>query len=165
MKYFTQELYMRMQNPRDQEACDEWDRRVNSYEAELDRLMPALPESVKQFVTKINLHDANIRSMGLADSKLTLTIALEPPSTRMVTLTYTLTEPPKILRETYDAGFCTPYAEWVYDEIGREDMSGSLTHQILLSNGWEVRLKFRALEIAWSEALLPVPVHPARQTA
>ncbi len=38
-----------------------------------------------------------------------------------------------------------------------------LTHDILLGNGWEIRLKFRDLSIQWSEALLPVPVHAQAQ--
>ena len=155
MKYFTPELYMQLQNPRDEAADAEWDRRVERYDAELDRLMPQFPEPVKEFVTKINLHDAEIRSMGLAGLTFTMTVALEPPNTRLVTLKYTLAEPPQILRDTYDAAFCSPGAEWMYDEIGLDEMSRAFTHDILLGNGWEIRLKFRELEITWSEALYP----------
>ena len=51
----------------------------------------------------------------------------------------------------------------MYDEIGLDEASGALTHDILLGNGWEVRLKFRDLTIDWSEALLPLPVRAQPQ--
>jgi hypothetical protein len=156
MRYFTPELYMRLQDLSDLPADEEWEQALERYNAEVDRLMPRFPEGVKYYLSNVRLHDAEILSMGLSGSTLTMTCALEPPDTRLVTLRYTLAEPPQILREVYDAAFCSVQPEFMYDEIGLDETSGAFTHDILLGNGWEIRLKFRELEITWSEALYPV---------
>jgi hypothetical protein len=155
MRYFTPELYMRLQNLQDLEADDEWDRRMERYEAELNRLMPRFPDSVRYYLN-VRLHDALLLSMGLAGPTLTMTCALDPPDTRLAMLTYTLAEPPQFLREVTDATFWSVQPEFMYDEVGLDEASGAFTNDILLSNGWELRLKFRELAVAWSEALYPV---------
>ena len=158
MRYFTPELHVQLQNPRDQEACDEWDRRMEQYEAELNRRMPQFSDSVKYYLNNVRLHDALLLSMGLAGATLTITCAQDPPDTRLATLTYTLAEPPQFLREVAEPAFWSVQPEFMYDEVGLDEASGAFTHDILLGNGWELRLKFQDLEIAWSEALWPVPV-------
>jgi hypothetical protein len=50
----------------------------------------------------------------------------------------------------------------MYDEIGVEGGGKPVfTHSILLSSGWEVRLRFRRFEFQHPEALLPVPGAPS----
>jgi hypothetical protein len=47
----------------------------------------------------------------------------------------------------------------MYDEIDLDEPDGeapTFRHDIILSNGWEVSLRFRALEISRPRKLLPV---------
>jgi hypothetical protein len=177
MKFFTPELYVRLQNLKDEEANQEWDQAVVRYERVLQDLLPRAPLSLRRLVQRYTLHDAEVLSMSYAGKTLSMTLQLDPPVEFFVVLAYTLIDSPQINRSVLPAEFCTQPAEWMYDEFGidesvqaratkrtKRDRAPVFTHDILLSNGWELHLKFHKLKFSRPQALLPVPdrlVHSA----
>jgi hypothetical protein len=161
MKYFTPELYTRLQSPapEEAEAADAaWEQAVDHYEQSLEALRPALPESVGRLLDHYYLHDADVLGMGQQGDTFAITLQLAPPPRNLLFLTYTLTAAPAIETEVFPAEYRSPHAQWLCDEIDRPaGPPESFTHAILLSNGWHVRLTFRDLHAAEAQALLPLP--------
>jgi hypothetical protein len=174
MNYFTPKLFVRLQDVRDEAAIQDWEQAVRDYAASLGGILPRLPASLRQMLKKLPLHDADILSMTRL--KDTLSITLRPElSGELLVLSYTLVEGPSINRSALPPEHCTEQVAWLYDELGLELVSGPpnwqtaadrvrgdgratiCTHSILLSNGWEVRLKFRRFKLLRPETFIPSP--------
>ena len=174
MKYFTPQLFVRLQNIRDDTAIQAWDRAVSDYSAALAEALPRFPKNLQHIVKKVALHDADVRSMAQLGNVLSITVQTDPPGPELYILSYTLTEPPRINRSALPREHCTDHATWLYDEFLLAEPStglpnslkrtnrdggaagvGVYTHDILLSNGWEVSLKFRKFKFSHPIALLP----------
>jgi hypothetical protein len=113
-------------------------------------------------VDSVYLHDARILDMwqGIGD-RVTITLQPESDPSRLVVLVYGLLEPPQINPDALPEAVRCEVAAWLYDEVDLEpagDGKGppTFTHDILFSNGWEVRLRFRDVTIS-----RPVPLLPA----
>jgi hypothetical protein len=151
MKYFTPELMLRFGS--DDEvvalaASEEWDRRQAIYRDHLKQLGPTLPRSVRGLLKRFYLHDAKVFTIALDDrSTLVVNLLLDGENNGGLQLTYRLVAPPTIHRHPEIAEPCTP-PQWLYDEIdAAENEPGVFTHNILLTNGSELELRFRNLTV------------------
>jgi hypothetical protein len=177
MKYFTPELYERIQNVKDESGLRQWDQAVNAYEQSLRQHVGQLPRSLTPLVKTFDLHDAIVVSMHLSGVTLSIALQLDPPLAYHLVLAYTLVEDPVVNHNALPDPYRTQEVAWLYDELGigepvmnpgqaRRPKSRSgdemktipvFTHDILLSNGWEIDLKFRTFKLRRLQALLPQP--------
>jgi hypothetical protein len=158
MKYFTPERYLRLGNLNDEQAFlaaqEDWERAVAGYKDQLQRVRPGLPSRLGHLVDSIYLHDARVLDMWEGKrTRFNITLHPESDPSRLVVLAYSLEEPVSIEAGVLPAESCSEPVAWLYDELNVE--SGRLTHNILLSNGWEVRLRFRQVTVSRPLPLIP----------
>src|SRR5947209_18007305 len=106
---------------------------------------------------------------------MTIVLRRESEASKVCVLTYSLVGAPSIDPSALPEAYRSGEALWLYDEMGVDRNATSdpavatgrqkpgttvYTHDILLSNGWEVRLGFRRLEIARPTALIPSASRP-----
>jgi hypothetical protein len=104
--------------------------------------------------------DAAVRSLGRQGDRFVIVLQLDTPPHDLLTLTYHLVAEPRVDREALPAEDRTPddHVEWLYDEFELEPGPPPMaTHSILLSNGWELLLRFRDLQVTQAQAWLPPP--------
>ncbi len=174
MKYFTPQLFVRLQDIHDDSAAQQWERVSQEYAAAIADVLPQLPAALRRLTKEVPLHDADVISMSR--QKDTLSIALRPESPGdMLVLIYELIESPVVNQAALPPEHRIEHVAWLYDELGLDRMSGPpswhtaqdraradglatvYTHDILLSNGWEVGLKFRKFRWARPETYIPSP--------
>ena len=68
-------------------------------------------------------------------------------------LHFSLCEDPVIVTGTFPSTLCTPHAVWLYEEFD-VDRRGRYTFDVLLSNGWEIKLRFRDFQFLIGEQIL-----------
>jgi hypothetical protein len=167
MKYFTPELIVRGQSA-DAKVLNEverlWDEAGARYTAYLDTIRLAFPPGLRQMEESYYLHDAVVRGMGQRDRSVVIMLQLDTPPHSLVTFTYDLIADPVIDKNALPAGLfaASPIVEWQYDEIER--LAGeppTWSQSILFSNGWEVVLRFRDMNVQEVQALLPAPSTPS----
>ena len=162
MKYFTPDLYARLQvfDDASMNAADaDWEAAVMRYEAHLQ----ALGESVGRLVDKFQgvlLHDAKVLSIAKRGNRFTIVLRKDLPPKDLVTLNYTLTAEPFIDKAAvphgrHAAGMWFEYDE--FDVVHEGDMP-TFEHAMLFSNGWEIRLQFDDLQISMAEPVYLTPV-------
>jgi hypothetical protein len=176
MKYFTPQIFVRLQDLRDEAAIQDWERASSAYAASLGDSLPQFPRSVQRLIREFALHDADVRSMTRSGNVLSITLQPDPPRSTLLVLSYTLIAPPQIDRSALPQEHYSEEAMWLYDEFALDEPISSPSsllpngdrerknarvpvyiHSILLSNGWEVALKFRKFKLSCPEALLPAP--------
>jgi hypothetical protein len=160
MKYFTPDLWLRMQSGVDREtfltAYDEWERRVTAYTEEVARIIPDDRSHLhlRRFALEESLHDAVVLGCWFAtEERLNLLIQPEAPAERLVLLDYALVGEPVVNRDILSAEYCSSRPTWMYDELALLDGTGSpdepvFTHNILLGNGYELIVSFRRFEVS-----------------
>jgi hypothetical protein len=172
MKYFTPELFIRLQDLRDEAAIREWERVTQEYTSSLADVLPQLPAPLRQITKQTPLHDADVLSM--TQLKDTLAITVQPElSADVLILSYRLVESPVLNRAALPPACRSEPVSWLYDELGVERIPGPpswrtrddrargdgrvtvATHNILLGNGWEVGLKFRRFRLIRPETYIP----------
>jgi hypothetical protein len=178
MKYFTPELFVDLQKcdtPDDFRAINaKWESAVQKYGTHLKTVVPRLTGGLRQFVRHGSLHDARVIAIGTAERKITIVVQEELVPT-LLSLTYSLVDDAMIERDAFAEVHRATDAVWLYDEIEIEPKSfpGAKTrrtgkanvsqtngqrtvfrHSILLSNGWEIRLRFHRLNFARTTSLL-----------
>jgi hypothetical protein len=177
--YFTPELFVKLQEcdtPAEFRAVNaEWEAAAEQYRVHLQALGPTLPAALRRFVRRGSLHDAHVLDIGTAERKWTL-IVQEELAPRLLSLTYSFVDEPVLDREAILAEHRTPHTAWLYDELEvetdrlyraktREERATAnvasdpewkpiYRHSILLSNGWELRLRFHALSASCTTSLL-----------
>jgi hypothetical protein len=173
MKYFTPERWLGLQNTADRHAWAaaqaDWERAIETYREELAVAFPYMPDRLRRFAESECLHDATVLSTWLEKKRLEILLYSDPPDGRLFLLVYALAERPRVIPSGIPPEYQTPHQGWMYDEIGVEDGGPSgqagqsvvFTHAILLSGGWEVRLRFRRFHYRRPEALLPLPGVPS----
>ncbi len=167
MQYFTPELFVRLQTFRDATELNavhaEWDSALARYREQVRDIEPLLSPSLQRFLKEFCLHDAAILAMDRGPRTLTITLRLDPPQPFLLTLTYSLVDEPEINRSALPAEYRSPQPLWLYEELSiapatSPKQGGTIyQHDILLSNGWEVRLRFWKLAFSKREALFPAP--------
>jgi hypothetical protein len=161
MKYFTPELIEQLNSPERAiaNAADaEWDRRLEEYEAHLQRLAPKLPEHLREF-NQLLLHDARVREIARSGEQFLMILRKDIPPCNLVILTYLLLEDPSVDREALPPAGRSPVMDFLYDEFDLEHVEGQQAYRqsILFSNGWEIRLRFRDVRVILAEPIFPAP--------
>jgi hypothetical protein len=169
MKYFTPELFARLQD-RDSRAMDaadaDWEAAEGRYEQRLQELGPAIDPVLKRF-EGVLLHDATVESISRRDDQLIMVLRKDVPPRDVVTLTYTLAGEPFIDRNALPPQLRSQVMQFQYDELDVEQRANQacLTHSILFSNGWEVRVPFRDILVVLAQPIYPLPGTPSPATA
>jgi hypothetical protein len=162
MNYFTRERYLALQERGDEamDAADAaWAEVVARYDAYLQTIRAEMPEAVRELLDGFYLHDARVLSMGQRGDTYTISVQLGAPPQELLTITYRLAAPPEIKQELFAWATAHATPAWLYDEIElvREGERGHFVHSILFSNGWEMRLAFREVQLATAYPTFPYP--------
>jgi hypothetical protein len=156
MKHFTPELMTRLgsADPAVANAAAEWEQRLERYEHRLQQLHAAMPEHVRRF-SDLLLHDADVLSLARDGDKLILALHKDIPPRSLVILTYALAGEPSVSTGVLPAEDCSPVMQFMYDELDllREDGQVMYTQSILFSNGWELQLRFRDVQVVEAEPM------------
>jgi hypothetical protein len=159
MKYFTPELIERLGSSDDaiaDAAQAEWEDAVDRHEAQLQAIRPHLPPALAHLWDNYHLHDADVLAMGRQGCSLLIVLRLDVPPRDLLVLNYELAEDPKIDPDHLPAEARCPLPQWLYDEIGWVPGSpGYATHTVLFSNGWQIELHLRDLQVMPVQPLLP----------
>jgi hypothetical protein len=125
----------------------------------------------------VYLHDARVLSMHQREDVLVATLQPESDPGRLVVLGYSLVEEPLVKQNQLPEDYCRTPIQWLYDEVDLDRPEGprglpapadrpTFRHDILLSNGWEVALRFRAVWVHRPIQVIPVvPGHAAEKLA
>jgi hypothetical protein len=163
MKYFTLDLLARFGSEESavaDAAQAEWDQVCDRYNAYLESIKGEMTPGLRQIEERYYLHDAKIRAMGRQGRSFVILLQLDTPPHSLVTLTFGLVEEPVITPAALPAELRSqgPVVEWQYDEL--ELLPGdpaTWSWSILLSNGWEVCLRFHDVQVQEAQALIPSP--------
>jgi len=158
MKYFTPELYARGNAAEDtvvQGVEADWERALKRYERRWRRIESAFPPGVRRFeAARICLHDAKVLHMAREENRFVIVLETEPPARNLAILTFTLTRDPAIQTEALPAELHTQRTCWLYEEFDL-DRHKQCTFEVLLSNGWTVKLSFRDFHYLIAEQVFP----------
>lgn len=152
MKYFTPELYLRFDstNRRDaMKAHGEWEDAIDAYRKHLDEIGGQMTADVRRLAQTLCLHDAEYLGMGLLptlDSGKPLAVLLTRQNTSRVFLVYLLVELPVTKTFSGEWPYSTEQIHWLYDEFD-VDETGVQQHDVMLSNGKIVTLRFHEMQI------------------
>ena len=175
MQYFTPELFVRLQHLEDRAALQEWDRAAERYTSALQQALPKFPAPLRKFAGECILHDAEVLSITQSRDNLSITLQPEQDDGHLLVLSYTLVEAPRLNAAAFSEQYRTEYSAWMCDEFrlgepmaclpssrrrGAAQQNGQVPvycHDILLTNGWEVALRFRQFKATHPQRLLPAP--------
>jgi hypothetical protein len=160
MKYFTPELIEHLGSPDDataQAAHADWEDAVTRHETQLRAIRPELPAALADLWDNYYLHDAEVLSVGRQGQTFIIVLRLNVPPHELLILHYQLLEEPLIDTTALPSTHCSSPVAWMYDEVDLVRGENSYcTHSILFSNGWEVQLRFRDMQLLTAQTLLPV---------
>jgi hypothetical protein len=163
MKYFTADLLHRFgseEPSRSSAGLEEWERTCEHYNAYLDSVKGVMSSGLKQIIDRYYLHDAKVLGMGKQGPFFVVMLQLDTPPHLLLALTISLTSEPTTNPAALPAELCSTgqLVEWQYDEIELVDSESQLwSWSILLSNGWEVVLSFRDVQVHEVQAWIPAP--------
>ena len=162
MKYLTPDRLIRLADLTDESAflaaTEAWEDGLARYRDQLQRIETKLPSGLRRLVETVYLHDAAILEMSRGQrGRFTITLHPESDPARLVTLDYALLEEPSVDENALPDLLRSSPICWFYDELDAEERGGETTfrHDILLSNGWEVRLRFRKVVVHRPYSLIP----------
>jgi hypothetical protein len=158
MKYFTPELLERIASSDDavaDAAHHEWEQAIVRSNQHWRRIQAAFPDDVRSFNNEgLCLHDARLLSMGGHNESFVAVLRTEPPSDQMVLLRFTLAEEPVIDPHAIEGHGDNDFVTWMYEEWDL-DRRKRCCFEVLLSNGWSVKLRFRDFHFQVLPPLLP----------
>jgi hypothetical protein len=175
MKYFTAERYLSLGNLDNEQsflaAQQQWEEALVAYRDHLKRIRKKLPRSLGQLVESVYLHDARVLTMSQSNQDFFITLQPLSLPTHLIVLSYSLVEEPVIEQNVLPPQRCREPIEWLYDELDLDRLEGprglpdpagkpTIRHDILLSNGWEVRLRFRSAWVKRPLRVIPVVAKP-----
>jgi hypothetical protein len=179
MKFFTPERYLRLGNLDGEEAFltaqEAWEQALAGYREQLRRVRKSLPRGLRALVESVYLHDARVLAMHQTEKDFFIT--LQPPSDpeRLAVLAYSLVEAPAIKRDVLPPERRREPVEWLYDELDLDPPQRRrapppagkppVRHNILLSNGWEVVLRFRSARVMRPLRVIPAASAPGARPA
>ncbi|MCI0462397.1 MAG: hypothetical protein L0Z62_36050 [Gemmataceae bacterium] len=160
MKYFTPELIHRG-NSLDDDIADateeEWERAIVRYHQRWRRIRTAFPKGAQRFEEeRVCLHDARLLSIGRQGDTLVMVLQPEPPAQTVVILTITLDGEPVIDPQAVPDHNAKDWVLWMYEEFDL-DRQKRCYFEVLFTNGWSVRVRFRAFQYQIVQRLFPVP--------
>ncbi len=157
MKYFTPELFVKLQAGEDgaMEAADlAWENASDRYSRRLRKIKAALPPPIRDFIEGYYLHDAEVLRIARLDDSFILEIRPESPPQELLFLIYSLVQPPTIEHDVLPGEYCSQAVRWLYDELDVIRGGQGFSHEILLSNGWQVRIRFRDMQLLAANDLM-----------
>jgi hypothetical protein len=179
MQYFTPERYLRLGNLDNEteflSAQQDWEEALSAYRDHLNAIKPKLPPTLRRFIGSVYLHGARVLSMYQNEELFVITLEPSSDPSRLVVLLYTLVKEPRVTTGRLPPDRCREPIEWLYDEFDLDQPEGpcglprpagnpTFRHTILLSNGWEVALRFRRIGISRPLRVIPVlPENTARE--
>ena len=179
MKYFTPERYLRLGNLDNETeflaALQDWEDAISAYRAYSDEIKPKFLPTLRRFIGSAYLHDARVLSMHQNEENYVITLQSSSDPLRLVVFWYDLVEEPRVTTGLLPTERCREPIEWLYDKFDLDQPEGprglprasgnpTFRHDILLSNGWEVALRFRQIEIKRPLRVIPVvPEGTARE--
>jgi hypothetical protein len=156
MKYFTPELYVRLQRPdaSSMDAADaEWEAAESKYESHLAAIRDKLPGSALKLLDGPRLHDAEVIWMGQAGPFFAILLKLEPPIHGTMLLSYRTANKVQFDKNVFPADFRASQMQWMYDEIDLGSQAECFRHAVLFSNGCELQLEASEIQIAIVDTL------------
>lgn len=150
MKYLTPELYVKINEAKDDEVenlYDQWNAAGANARAQLLQVKDKLPPKMQQFFDTLCLHDAEIVSFvvsgGDNGTRTPVAIIGVRQGTRLIWLVYDLYEEPTITTPVASDVFLTDpdQRQWLYDEIDVLD-EPKCRHEIFLNTGEVIELTF-----------------------
>lgn len=163
MRYFKKELWAGVNN-RDtcKKAYAQWQRNLERYIEQLEKLKPRLSKNALRFFTKVSLHDATLLAFTVGDrvgrypknynsfikNQLRTSVQIEAlnyEQDKIYSLKYTgikkvVFDYPSATPLFYDRG--NPIDDWGYDELTSAGKT-YLRHEILFSSGTTVSIEFK----------------------
>jgi hypothetical protein len=159
MKYFTPELIVRCQTDEDdliEEVHEEWERAIVRSERRWQKIRSTFPAAVQRFNDdQVCLHDADLVSLGQEGDHFVIVVQPEPPARTVVLLSFTLDGEPTIDRTALPGREGHTHAHWLYEEWDLNRQKRCL-FEVLFSNGWSVKLRFRDFQYRIAQRLFPV---------
>jgi hypothetical protein len=172
MRYFTAERYLGLGNLKDEKAFlvaqGEWENAVDGYRKHFQQIRNELPAGLRRLIESVYLHDARVLDIWQgAVSRLTITLQPESDRAHLAVLHYSLVQPPSVKQGILPSTACSEPATWLYDELDTVNLASNgrkrkhiaatrvFVHDILLSNGWEIRLLFRDVTVSRPVPLIP----------
>jgi hypothetical protein len=150
MKYFTPELYARLQSsdPTEMDAADDaWRKAEASYQRRLQRIRAKLPKTVQAFIDEVRLHDAEVLWIGRARNDLWVLLRPESTSTSTIRLNYSRPTDIQFNTQAFPGEYVSSTMQWMYDEFDTGDAPDTFHHSILFSNGWSLDVAAAKLQI------------------
>jgi hypothetical protein len=163
MKCFTAALLARFGSEESavaNAAQTEWENACERYNAYIDSVKGEMPPGLREIEDSYHLHDAKVWAMGKQARLFVIVLQLDTPPHSLLTFTFELIDEPSIDTKALPPELCSKgtVVKWQYDEL--ECLPGepsTWSWSILFSNGWEIRLHFRDVQVQETEALLPTP--------
>lgn len=152
MNYFTPELYKRFSSPNHDlvtQAHDDWETAIEAYKRRLQEIAPQMTACPRKLAETLCLHDADYLGMAVlptSDAGMPLAVLLTRQNTSRVFLVYFLAGQPSTRAVEGDWPFSKEQVHWLYDEFDI-DSEGVQQHEILLSNGQIVTLRFHEMQV------------------
>jgi hypothetical protein len=150
MKYLTPELYVKINDAKDDEVeslYEQWNAAGVNARAHLQRVKDKLPPKMQQFCDTLCLHDAEIVSIDVSGgengTRTPVAIIGVRQDTRLIWLVYDLYSEPTITTPVTSDAFAAGAEQrhWLYDEIDVLD-EPRCRHEIFLSTGEVIELIF-----------------------
>lgn len=160
MKYFTPELYVRG-NSRDASVVHgierDWERAIKRSRRRWNKIKAAFPRGVRRFEDAgICLHDAELRHMAQEGTRFVMVLEMERPARNLVILTFALIGEPEINTTALPAHLRSQRSIWLYEEFDL-DRDKRCCFEVVLTNGWTVKLRFRDFQFMLAPIVLLSP--------
>jgi hypothetical protein len=163
MKHFTPERLIRLQDRANRarflRSLEDWETAAKSYKRQLAKLRDRLPVDLGLLIDSVPLHDAQVLDMWWGGrSQFTITLLAGAAPSHLVVLTYSLVEKPEVAPEVLPESVRSAPTLWLYDELdsgGVTRRAPTFMHNILLSDGREIRLHFRSVTVRRPVSLVP----------
>jgi len=152
MKYFTPEMYVKF-NSDDPAIADkadaDWEKATADYRKHVRKLRSRLSGNTRELAESTCLHDAGYLGYLKAPvpkSSGELAVVAVEKDTDVLLLIYVLAEEPSFSAPHKAEVFSDSSVHWLYDEVDATDR-GVFSHEILLSNGRVLSVKFVAFDM------------------
>jgi hypothetical protein len=158
MRYFTPELLERIASADDDvadAAHEEWEQAIVRSKRRWQKIQKAFPQAVGRFEEEsVCLHDARVVSIARASDTVAMVLRAGPPAEDVVLLTFTRDGQPVIDPNALPGHGDGRVVTWLYEEWDL-DRGGRCWFEVLLSNGWSIRCRFRDFTYLVLRPLLP----------
>ena len=158
MKYFTPQLLGRVRSANEAVAAKalvDWDQAITRSQRRWQKIKTAVPKNVRRFeADTVCLHAAQVLSMGRRSELFVLVAETEPPRQELVILTFFLDKEPLIEQADLVDRSTTGFVMWLYEEWDL-DRRGNCRFDLLLSNGWVLKLRYRDFQYLVVQRIRP----------